>query len=606
MKYVKNVFMMIVFLFSFLFAQQNEILTFNLKEPIVVTASRIPTPLMRTARTVVVLDSAFIARLPVHSVQEALEYIAGVDVQQRGSQGVQGDVSLRGSTYEQVLILVDGVKVTDPQTGHHNLNLPVSLQAIDRIEVLKGAGSRLYGPNAMSGIINIITKPARSRHLDVSLVGGDFGYKEGAVNLDFRTLSVNHSLSLSSASSNGYRYNTNFMNYTMSYKNRVQFKKSSFNVMAGYNTKDFGANRFYHPSYPSQKEKTEVFYFTTAARLTGASSTAVLLPKVYWRHHTDDFLLDYTRPDWYHNHHKTNLTGAEILTNFSNRFGNTALQIEWMWSEIKSNNLGSHQRTQFGLSTEHQLTWHLWQIVLGSTFYRYNNWGWQICPGLDMSYQLTPNVTIYASGGKAFRPPSFTEMYYFSAANRGNPNLRPEQSLDIEFGTRVQTANSFSSLALFRRNGTNLIDWIYEDGGKFWQAMNITNMVTNGLEFAFQYHLAQKIIKNLSLNYSYLTADKTSHGFTSKYVLNYLHHQLIIGIDHQLLLPNLLFNWKMRYEDRLNTGEQFIADVRVQWQVEKFRFLVDVSNIFNRKYEDFTAIPQPGRWFKIGIKYFAF
>ncbi len=220
---IKQILFLILFFdlsFTALFAQQGDsLLTFELNEPIIVTASRTPVTLMRSARTVSVLDSAMLVDLHVNSVQDALEYVSGVDIQQRGGQGVQADISLRGSTYEQTLILIDGVKTNDPQTGHHNLNLPLTLQDVQRIEVLKGAGSRIYGPNAFGGVINIITRKAKGKKLLFSATGGDFGYREGNLNFGFPTGKLNHNLSISGSASEGYRPNTDFEKYSLFYQN---------------------------------------------------------------------------------------------------------------------------------------------------------------------------------------------------------------------------------------------------------------------------------------------------------------------------------------------------------------------------------------------------
>ena len=127
-------------------------------EEIEVHGLRSPDIYSRESRLVEVITRQKIGSLPAENINSLLKYISGVDVRQRGAEGIQTDISLRGGTFDQVMVLLNGINITDSQTGHHNFNLPVSLQQVERIEVLKGPASRIYGPNAFSGAINIVTK----------------------------------------------------------------------------------------------------------------------------------------------------------------------------------------------------------------------------------------------------------------------------------------------------------------------------------------------------------------------------------------------------------------------------------------------------------------
>ncbi len=106
---------------------------------------------------ITILSRKDIANIPVQTTAELLGYIEGVDLRQRGPNGVQADIQIQGGTFDQVLVLIDGVRLTDPQTGHHMLNLMVPPEAIERIEIIKGAAARRYGMNALSGVVNIVT-----------------------------------------------------------------------------------------------------------------------------------------------------------------------------------------------------------------------------------------------------------------------------------------------------------------------------------------------------------------------------------------------------------------------------------------------------------------
>ena len=134
----------------------------------IVVGHRVALPQQSIGHTLDVLTATQIAQLPVATVTEALQYVPGLDLRQRGPRGVQADLSIRGGSFEQVLVLVDGIKLTDPQTGHHTLNIPVPLENVERIEVLKGPGARLYGQNAFAGAINIVTKAAAGDAVQLS------------------------------------------------------------------------------------------------------------------------------------------------------------------------------------------------------------------------------------------------------------------------------------------------------------------------------------------------------------------------------------------------------------------------------------------------------
>ena len=592
----------VLLLFNILFAQEKDLFTFTLKNPIVVSAARFPVTLLNSARTVTVLDSSELAELPAYSIQDALEYVAGVDILQRGAPGVQGDVNLRGAGYEQILVLVNGLNVNDPQTGHHNLNIAFPLSAVERIEVVKGAGSRLFGPGAMGGIINIITRKSKTTNGLFSISGGDFQFTEVKATVDLKGDHASHSLNFNRSSNSGYQHNTDFTNYAASYQGEIKVKDNRFSFTGGFNSKDFGANRFYHPAFVNQREKTKTFFLSTQGQIYLASGKFTLMPELFWRHQDDDFVLDYKKPDWYHNKHRTDILGLEISGRWVNKLGRTALQVSPQLKKIESNNLGSHEQRQVGISVEHQTGWRKWQFILGSSFYYFENWGWQFNPGLDVAFQASPNWTLYFSGAKGFRPPSFTELYYDSPANKGNPFLKSEESVDFEIGSRWQTGYYLWSVALFQRLGRHLIDWQFAEAGQYWQARNVARLNMAGIELSAKFVFNHLFFRKIELNYTYLKSNKAQRNYISKYVLNYLKHQANLMISQNLGSPRLLLQWQVRYQNRLNYKDYFVTDVHFQWRFKKILFFSDITNLFNQRYEDITAVPLPSRWFKAGIK----
>src|SRR5690606_26206287 len=186
-------------------AEHDTLTTLN---EVTIQGNRIQIPFSRQNRDITILDQAIIASLPVKSVNELLYYVAGLDVRQRGPWGTQADIRIDGGTFDQTLVLLNGVKITDPQTGHNMMNIPVSLNTINRIEVLKGAAARVYGINALNGAINIITKQSAENTLNAHLYAGSSFEKDtsnqklyGGYGLDivasFAGKKMNHLLSAS-------------------------------------------------------------------------------------------------------------------------------------------------------------------------------------------------------------------------------------------------------------------------------------------------------------------------------------------------------------------------------------------------------------------------
>ena len=224
-------------------------------DEVVVSAQRAPVAFSQTARIVQIIGKEELAKAPVHDLQDLLKFASDVDVRQRGNNGVQADVSIRGSSFDQVLILLNGIPLNDPQTGHHNLNLPVGFDAIDRIEILEGPSARIYGPNAFSGAINIITTQTASPSLTGRFSTGQYGFLETAAASTFRTGKLTNSISADYKSADGALANTDFKIGNLFYSGTWSLPTGKVELQSGYSDRGFGANEFYTPAYPNQYER---------------------------------------------------------------------------------------------------------------------------------------------------------------------------------------------------------------------------------------------------------------------------------------------------------------------------------------------------------------
>jgi len=219
----KSLALLSLLFFNIVISQQD---TTDLKE-VVVSTTKLEIPFSKNFRTVKIISSDYIKNSPASNVSDLLQEITGIDVRRRGVGGVQGDLYIRGGGFDQTLLLVDGMKMDDAQTGHHTLNMILPLYLIERIEVIKGPAARIFGQNAFNGAINIITKEIKGekKQIDLSLKEisyGSFEQKNISAVTKIITNKVKSLISFSNNNSDGYRHNTD-------YKRNNYFVKTSFN-----------------------------------------------------------------------------------------------------------------------------------------------------------------------------------------------------------------------------------------------------------------------------------------------------------------------------------------------------------------------------------------
>ena len=572
---------------------------------VVVSAARVPLTFSDLARTVIVLDQSTISAMSTDNIQDLLKYVGGVDLKLRGVEGVQGDISIRGGTSEQTLILIDGIKLSDPQTSHHNLNLPVTLENIERIEILKGHGSRIYGPNAFSGAVNIITKKERLPSLGISMLGGEHNLFETNFSASYPVGITNNTVSVSKKKSDGYTFNTAFDITNFFLQQSTELGGNNINVMFGYDDKKFGANSFYSNLFPNQWEHTTTKLLAGTADLQ--AGILILSPKVYWRRNDDDFFLDHNRPDWNRNIHQTNSYGGEIQSSVKSSIGTTTFGGEFAEDEIASTNIGDHTRTKGGFFAEQVIEpLKNFSSSFGIFAYNYSGIGWKFWPSIDAAYHLSDQAKIYGSIGRAFRMPTFTDLYYVSPANIGNPNLIYEETTNYELGFSFLESFIDAGMSVFLNDGHNLIDWVRNTDSAPWTVQNVANVKTYGVELNTTVDLRKllenPILRTVGVSYTYLTANRQTGNYQSKYLLDHLNHQLIVNLTNTLPL-GILQSWSFRYEDRQNYQSHFLLDTQLTKHFSDFELLFRANNLFNKTYSDFPGVPLPGRWVSVGLKY---
>ena len=610
-------------------------------------------------RLITQVSQAEIEALPIQTVADILQYLPGVDVRTRGANGAQADISMRGGTFDQVLVLLNGVPLSDFHTGHYALNIPVSTEMIERVEVLQGTSANLHG--AFSGAINIVTRNFPS------LQGGD----RGRLSLKL-TAGMNGLVNPEVAAS-------------------IQKDEALFNVSAEYSR----AEGYYAPR-PTEKEATACrnsdfqlanIYFQTRWRgldvQAGAQwkdaglgmgygfgsqdqfdATRTAFASGRYEHRWGAWRLDaqaayranYDRYEWhrgqrlYGNFHFAQTASAALSAHYASKIGTTSFGVSVRNENMHSTNLGDTINpdgqvpnvADFPLADVRVL-----DLVKGGnrfhtnyyaeqTFYyaglsasigingTYNTqFGHHLGGGANIGYEFKKAGTIYVNANRSLRMPTFTDLYYNAGNQLGNRNLKPEEAWLLSVGYKGNLSSlpfregsglgSFSwAVDWYYRWGKNIIDWVYvpTDTKRPFHAENQQQVNATGLELSLAYRL-NEWLRCVSVDYAYTYLDLDLKEAGSRY-LDYLSHKLAIHLEHGIY-KGFGASWTVRFQKRegqYNNAEGEVADYQpvwlldgsVYWQNKYLRVSADCTNMTNTRYYDYGGILQPGAWAKVSIK----
>jgi iron complex outermembrane receptor protein len=585
---------------------------------LVVNGNRISTPFSEASRNIQIITKDEIKKRPAQSIPEILSYSPGVDIRQRGPVGVQSDIGIRGGTFEQTLILLNGIKLTDPQTGHHIMNIPIPLDNIQQIEVLKGPGARIYGQNAFAGAINFITKVPEERKVGFRAYGGSFGSFGGNLSLSLPSDYNNTYLSVSGDISDGYRHNTDYQILNGFIQNEVELENGKLDFILGLSDRKFGANGFYaSPAYTEQYE--EVTTSLTSVGYEKDLNKVTLRPRVYWRYNKDKYLFVRENPGAYLNLHETNTYGAEFNSTLRGNLGVTGFGVEYRKEKIdgdwvrggawSKSNLDGFSRDNFGVFADHKFKLGTrFDFTPGVYINWYSDFGWNAFPGLDLGYNINSSLRVYGNVGKSYRVPTFYDQYYSSPVEQGNPDLKPEEALTYEVGLRYLKGWMALEGNFFTRDATQLIDWFYDTSDSLWRSQNFQNVLTRGLEFSVNFDFDKMIdpdfpIDNVSLSYSYLDQGMDMvENLQSRYVLEHIRNQVIFSAD-MTVVGNLKNSFKARYIDRVEQEPYFLIDDRLYFEKEdEFTVFIEAINLTDQEYTE-VMTPMPGIWIRGGVAF---
>ena len=591
-----------------------------------VTGSRAPLALGQAARMVTVLSRDDIQAAPVQSINDLLKMAVGVDVRQRGPLGAQTDVGIRGSTQEQITILLNGINICDPQTGHNTFDLPCDLSDIIRIEVLEGPASRVYGTSSLVGAINIVTNDGKSKRSEVRVEGGSFGYLSAAAKLSI----VNSQLSINYTRSDGYQrsktgaLNSDYSGVKAFYQGAYAKEQIRLNWHAGVSTKGWGSNTFYSAKYDEQYEHTTKLFTALQGETEGFIH---FRPAIYWNRSYDRFeLIRGSEAKVPFNHHRTDVFGINLNSYFDWQWGRTALGAEFRNEDIVSGNLGEplnnpHGHYKYGLNRsnlsfylEHNLLLKKFTISAGLIAVK-NTWNempFTLYPGIDASLRLGDHWKLYASYNASLRMPSFTELYYSVGGHKADKYLKAEEMQALEGGIKYSSHRITAKASIFHHHARNMIDWVMDtrEADPVWQSVNHTKINTLGEEITLNSQLSSL---NFQLSYCHLHQSKDEQPFLqSQYSLEYLRHKMTAQLQMHLWEAfDLTLNY--RWQDRMGSyttvdGEvrayhpYSVVDARLSWDQASYAIYLEGNNLTNHRYVDYGNVVQPGCWITAGIK----
>ncbi len=558
---------------------------------VVVTATASPAPAAAVGRTVAVLTRSELDRLGVTSVIEGLRLVAGVDPKARGGHDVQTDFSLRGATFGQALVMLDGVRLNDSQSGHHNGEVPAPLVGIDRLEVVFGPASAVHGADAMGGTIHILTRT--DNHATALATAGQHGLVSGQASFSGGPVPQGWTLSAWAGRSDGFMFDRGFASGGAAVRGVVG---RSVTMDVRHQRRAFGANGFYGNS-PSKEWTDQTVASVRWARTNQAWDFSSRLAA---RNHGDHFLWDIARPGFAENRHRTNALDGSVQ---AARRVSDDLQVtagggagaDW----IASSNLGDRTYARVHGYVESQ--WRLGPKVsaqAGARFDGYSTFGHAWSPSLSAAAWLTSAVRVRTSLARAFRIPTFTERFYSDPAHQASQVLSPERGTSLDGGIDVLARGWTLSASPFVRWDRDVIDWVRGSAAERWRTTNLRDVTTTGAEVSAARAFAAGLLR---IHYAGLRVTAPRVAQLSKYVLEYARHSAGISAAAPVG-AGFRVAMSTDYRHRVDGQQYWLVGAKVSRVVGRFDAFVEGRNLLNESYREISGVPMPGRWLSAGLR----
>jgi len=524
-------------------------------------------------------------------ISRSLKLLPETGIIKRSFSEAQVEIVFSGGTFEQTGIMLDGISVKDPQTGHYGFDLTVPLPMIETISVIK-SGSAAKGSGSFSGMIDMKTRSA-SDYIGMATSYGSYSTFYNYLGASRVIEGFGISAALENAVSAGYREGTDY------YKNTAYLKLEPLkgqNIIASWSEKDIGAYDYYTPGRGFASREFIITRFL--------SVNSELMPGLkinpYYRSHYDRYTLDNNRPSFYVNRHNTEMYGSDIsytaALGQSNEFSaGYGLHREGMQSKSLGNRYAEKSEVFLGLYSEMIEDTRL-NINL-SAEKKHDREDMEFLPSAALSYYIYEAVELRAAYSHSARYPVFTELYYNDSVSEGNPGLGPERAHDLKAGINIDLGAVKIALDKTNRFGMNIIDW--GDFGKrnasnkvIWQIKNIAKINTSGFSADMKFPL---MFLDMAASYAYLDSWR-SEGYVSKYGLNYVRHKLSGSAALDLNLASIKAECVYRdFTDR--TRDYLGLDASISGKItDTIRLTLRGENLLNRYFEEVPGVPACGRY----------
>jgi iron complex outermembrane recepter protein len=566
------------------------------KESIVVTGTFEPVPIDGLDRSISVIDTREAPLLYDHWV-EYLQLDPSVDLRERAPNGVQADLSIRGSTFGQTLVLLNGLRMNDAQTAHHNIDLPIPPDSLARIEILRGAGSTFYGSDAMAGSVNFVTGPPHHSELRIGAGVGNFGINQQSLSAVLVSTKWDEQLTASRDFSSGFMPDRDYRSVTVFSNSGLRTALGRTLVMLGLGDKPFGANQFYGNFDSWERTKS---WFAGLKQDLGSRTEFDLA----YRRHTDQFILFREDPAIYENNHSDESWQAALRRkqplsqNSTLFFGG-----EGFHESIDSNNLGQHARSRGAFYADYDMrAFKRFSFSAGAREEIFASHG-EFSPTVSAGFWIKAGWKLKGSVSHAFRLPTYTDLYYSDPANAGNPNLQPETAWSYEGGLLWDQGGRYrAEVTVFERREHNDIDYVRSSPADIWHAANLDRLNFTGVETSLEVRLPQR--QQVNIAYTALHgAQEALNGLQSKYVFNYPVQDAVLS--WQGILPG---NFVAR--SRLGVISRYARDPYALWDLAVAREFPHVaahlgfSNLTDTQYQEIDGVAMPGRSVVFGLEFF--
>lgn len=562
---------------------------------VVVLGSPEPISEGESSRSVVVLDTQE-HPLAFQTMEDYLRMDPSVDIQQRGAAGVQSDISVRGASFEQTLVLLNGLRINDVETSHFNLDLPVPLNAIQSIDVLHGTGSTLYGSDAIGGVVDFTTAKPLATTMKLRAGVGSFGENQQGFIGSALGRKWSETLAGSRDFSTGFIPDRDYRTEDASSETWLQSSLGQTDILFAGSDRPFGADQFYG-NYNSW-ERTKGWFASLRQELGSKTEAAVA-----YRRHSDIFVLFRNDPAFYKNQHlDESWEGAlrrkdQVFKSVTMFYG-----LEANTDAIQSNSLGHHGRNQgagyidLDLRPVQRTTFSVGlreEVLSGGRSV--------LSPNFAGSVWVAATLKLRASAGYGFRLPTYLDLYYSDPSTIGNPDLKPESAWNYDGGVDwYPSAHTAASLTAFYSRQHNAIDYVRASTSEPWKATNLVGLRFTGVESAVQWQPVAS--QRVRLAWTLLTgAQDALHGLLSEYVFNYPTNNA--SFEWTSTIPH---GWLMR--TRVGVTQRYHQEAYPVWDTSfareagRVQPYLQITNFSNTGYQEITGVPMPGRSFIGGFQ----